>query len=117
DRVEVLYIDGCNKSSAIRYLLGEIFVLEGYVESFNSFPAISSEVAAYARLYLWELMKQAGEGNYFYCDTDSLFVNESGLYNLGDKLNNTELGGLKIIEKMDWVDIRGLKDYTTGRKK
>ncbi|GAI88156.1 unnamed protein product, partial [marine sediment metagenome] len=116
DRVEVCYIEGTHHSSAIRYLLGEIFRLEGYEECFNSFPAIPSQVAAYARLYLWELMKQAGEGNYFYCDTDSLFVNEQGLQNLGDKLHNTSLGGLKVIEQMDSLTIRGVKDYTTGSK-
>ncbi|GAI95904.1 unnamed protein product, partial [marine sediment metagenome] len=48
DRVEVCYIEGTHHSSAIRYLLGEIFRLEGYEECFNSFPAIPSQVAAYA---------------------------------------------------------------------
>lgn len=116
DRVEVCYIEGCHKTRAIRYLLGEIFELKGYKEPFNSFPAISSQVAADARMYLWELMRQAGRGNYFYCDTDSLFVNETGLQNLSNKLSNTSLGDLKIIEQMDSLEIRGLKDYTTATK-
>jgi len=114
DRVEICYIDGYVRTKAIRYLLGEIFELEGYEECFNSFPAIAAEVSAYARLYLWELMKTAGSGNYFYCDTDSLFVNEQGLQNLGDKLDNNSLGGLKIIEHTNSINIRGLKDYSIG---
>ncbi|KKM01975.1 hypothetical protein LCGC14_1789060 [marine sediment metagenome] len=116
DRVEICYIEGSSRTRAIRYLLGEVFELEGYEEPFNSFPAIASQVAAYARMYLYELMKQSGEGNYFYCDTDSLFVNETGLQNLGDKLDNDCLGGLKVIEQMDSLIIRGLKDYTTASK-
>ena len=112
DRVEVCYTDGSNRTGAIRYLLGEIFKLEGHEETFNSFPAISSEVSAYGRMYLWKLMQQAGKGNYFYCDTDSLFVNELGLQNLGDKLDNVSLGGLKVIEHSKSIIIRGLKDYS-----
>jgi len=116
DRVEVCYIEGSHRTGAIRYLLGEIFELKGYEECFNSFPAIAAEVSAYARLHLWDLMQQAGEGNYFYCDTDSLFVNKEGLYNMGDELDNVRLGGLKVIEHTDSINIRGLKDYTIGDK-
>ena len=111
DRVEICYITGSNKTGAIRYLLGEVFELKGYEESFNSFPAISAEVSAYARLHLWQLMLQAGIGNYFYCDTDSLFVNETGLQNLSNELDNERLGALKVIEHSDTINIRGLKDY------
>ena len=114
DRVEICYIEGCVRTKAIRYLLGEIFELDGYEETFNSFPAIAAQVSAYARLYLWELMKQAGKGNYFYCDTDSLFVNETGLQNLGDKLDNLALGGIKVIEHTNSITIRGLKDYSVN---
>ncbi|GAH97172.1 unnamed protein product, partial [marine sediment metagenome] len=116
DRVEVCYIAGCTRTKAIRYLLGEVFELVGYEECFNSFPAIAAEASAYARMYLYKLMKQAGEGNYFYCDTDSLFVNEVGLQNLGDKLDNNCLGGLKVIEETNSITIRGLKDYSIGTK-
>lgn len=112
DRVEVCYISGQNKSRAIRYLLGEIFILRGHKETFNSFPAIAAHVAAFARLHLWYLMRLSGKGNYFYCDTDSLFVNETGLYNLGKELDNVSLGGLKVIEHSRKINIRGLKDYS-----
>ena len=63
DRVEICFTNGGGMVKQIRYLLGEIFELKGYEESFNSFPAIASQVSAYARLYLWELMKMAGKGN------------------------------------------------------
>ncbi|GAH61470.1 unnamed protein product, partial [marine sediment metagenome] len=94
----------------------EVWELTGWEECFNSFPAIAAQVTAYGRLYLWQLMKQAGAGNYFYCDTDSLIVNEVGLCNLKSLLNDTSLGCLKVQETTDRLIIRGLKDYSTGSK-
>ena len=116
DRVELCFEVGVCRVKQIRYLLGEIFELTGYEESYNSFPAISSEVSAYGRMYLWNLMQQAGHGNYIYCDTDSLIVNEVGLCNLQNQIDNVLLGGLKIVSSTDRLIIRGLKDYSTGTK-
>ncbi|MBA7652692.1 hypothetical protein ES703_60531 [subsurface metagenome] len=100
----------------LRYLLGEIWELTGYEECFNSFPAIASQVSAFARMYLYELMKVAGWRNYYYCDTDSLIVNKTGLSNLRSYLDDTKLGSLKVQETTQSVCIRGLKDYTTDTK-
>jgi hypothetical protein len=116
DRVELCFVSGIVRTKQIRYLLGEIFELKGYEESFNSFPAIPAQVSAYGRLHLWSLMKQAGEGNYFYCDTDSLIVNEVGLCKLQNQIDNVKLGRLKIVERINSLTIRGLKDYSTGTK-
>ncbi|GAH31491.1 unnamed protein product, partial [marine sediment metagenome] len=107
---------GVVRVKQIRYLLGEIFELKGHTECFNSFPAIPAHVSAYARLYLWKLMQQAGEGNYFYCDTDSLIVNEVGLWNLQNQIDNVALGSLKVVESANNLTIRGLKDYSTQTK-
>ncbi len=116
DRTEIVYLPDQNRRGMIRYLLGEVWELEGYEECFNSFPAISSTVAAYARMYLYDLMKTAGTGNYFYCDTDSLIVNAAGLANLSGLIDAERLGFLKIEETTQWVDIKGLKDYSTEGK-
>ena len=116
DRVELCFEVGISGITQIRYLLGEIFRLKGYKESFNSFPAIPAHVAAFGRVHLWRLMKQAGKGNYFYCDTDSLIINDKGLYNLQNQINKTELGYLKIEDTMNHLTIRGLKDYSTPTK-
>lgn len=116
DRVELCFVRGQNGPRQIRYLLGEIFELTGYEECFNSFPAIASQVTAYARMYLWSLMQQAGDGNYLYCDTDSLIVNEVGLCNLQNLIDAERLGALKIEETTNCVNIKGLKDYTTDTK-
>jgi len=77
----------------------------------NSIPIISSAITSYARIYLWELIYQAGLKNVFYCDTDSLFVNEQGLNNLKNHLNDEKLGMLKV-EDFGNVNIRGVKDYS-----
>ncbi|GAI59111.1 unnamed protein product, partial [marine sediment metagenome] len=95
---------------------GEIFELVGYDEPFNSFPAISSHVTAYGRLFLYDLMKQVGEGDYYYCDTDSLIVNSAGLKKLKDRLDEYLLGYIKVQKKVTSFKIRGLKDYTIGKK-
>lgn len=116
DRVELLFVEGEHRTKQIRYLLGEIYELTGHDECFNSFPAISSHVTAYGRLYLWDLIKQAGRENVFYCDTDSLFVNEVGLCRLQNHISNTSLGGLKVEQTTENLIIRGLKDYSTDAK-
>lgn len=116
DRVEQIFYPARNKRGMIRYLLGEIFELQGFGECFDSFPAIAAHVTAYARIYLYSLMKLAGDGNYFYCDTDSLIVNKTGLDNLKDVITPTGLGGLKIEEQYNHLTIRGLKDYTLPTK-
>ncbi len=116
DRVELCFMAGVNGVRQIRYLLGEIFELIGFEESFNSFPAIPAHVSAFGRMHLWELMQTVGIENYFYCDTDSLIINSRGLRKLENQLDNFTLGGLKIEESMTRLSIRGLKDYTTASK-
>ncbi|GAI73241.1 unnamed protein product [marine sediment metagenome] len=90
--------------------------MSGVGECFDSFPAIAAHVTGYARIYLWSLMQQAGWGNYFYCDTDSLIVNEVGLCRLQNKIEQSLLGGLKIDRTGSTVLLRGLKDYSFGAK-
>lgn len=116
DRAEEIYYPKQNRRGMLRYLLGEVFELRGHGESFDSFPAIAAHVTAYGRMYLYELMKQAGYGNYFYCDTDSLMVNEAGICRLNNKLDKVALGGLKVENTATTVVLRGLKDYTFSDK-
>jgi len=116
DRVEEILDTTNNKRRMLRYLLGEVFESTGTEECFNSFPAIASHVTAYGRLRLWELIKQASCENVFYCDTDSLIVNEAGLCKLNNQLHETKLGYLKIESITQSLIIRGLKDYATESK-
>jgi len=116
DREELIFYTNPRKVMRLRYLLGEVYELESHSEAYNSFPAISSHVTAFGRMYLWYLMKLAGHGNYFYCDTDSLIVNEKGLGSLAGAIDDVTLGKLKLEETLSHLTIRGLKDYETDSK-
>lgn len=116
DREELLFTYESDRVMRLRYLLGEVFELKSYGESYNSFPAISSHVTAYGRMYLWSLMQLAGIGNYFYCDTDSLIVNDEGMDNLTPVIDSTKLGYLKHEETIHKFIIHGLKDYEKDSK-
>lgn len=85
-------------------------------ESFDSFPTIAAHVTAYARMQLWSLIKAAGRENTYYCDTDSLFVNERGKERLESSgfVHSTELGKVKLEKQTDKLIIHGLKDYEFG---
>lgn len=83
-------------------------------EGYYSYPAVAGAVTAYARDYLFELILSAGLDNVYYVDTDSLFVNSEGLYNLRDYISSSELGKLKIEDKADNLIIYGAKDYVFG---
>lgn len=116
DREELVFNMSGRRVTKMRYLMGEIFMMVGTDESFDSFPAIAAHVTAYGRMFLWGLMNRVGRGNYFYCDTDSLIINEFGLKRLARLISQAGLGGLKIEESCDHVMIRGLKDYATASK-
>ena len=48
------------------------------VLAYDSCPIIASTVTAYARCYLFDIMRKAGLENVLYCDTDSVFLTEDG---------------------------------------
>lgn len=83
-------------------------------EGFYSYTAIAGAVTSYARAYLLDLILTAGLDNVYYVDTDSLFVNDDGLYNLRDYLSQSDLGKLKIEDKTDHLILYGAKDYVFG---
>lgn len=85
-------------------------------ESFNSFPAISSHVTSYARVKLYKLFEIAKKENVFYCDTDSLFVNQKGYDNLLLNIQDKELGFLKVEDITDTLKIFGCKQYIFGSR-
>ena len=116
DREELIFYTNPRKVMRLRYLLGALYELKSHSEAYNSFPAISSHVTAYGRMFLWYLMKLAGHGNYFYCDTDSLIVNKQGLRSLAGAIDDVKLGYLKLEDTLTHLNIWGLKDYETNKK-
>ncbi len=90
----------------------EVSYQEG--EAPYSFPAIAGGVTAYARMYLYSLIQKAKPTNVYYCDTDSLVVNEDGYQRMKDYINDTRLGLLKVEGIATSMVIHGAKDYVFG---
>jgi hypothetical protein len=105
-----------NSINIISKVGDKYLVLKQYKLSMNSFPAIASFVTAYARCYLMKLILKAGEENAYYCDTDSLIVNETGFNNLKEYINNEELGKLKLEDESNEIEIIAPKWYTFNGK-
>lgn len=100
-----------NETHRFRKALGMVQSLCTNTESFNSFPAIAAHVTAYSRMLLWQYIQLAGRDNVYYCDTDSLLVNETGKARLSAVLDDKELGKLKLEKAMSSTTLNGPKDY------
>ena len=87
-------------------------------EAVESYPLIAASISAGARIKLFNAMQVAGKHNYYYCDTDSLAVNETGLRNLeaSGLLHETELGKLKVQAECSNFHFRNNKDYRFNGK-
>lgn len=80
----------------------------------SAFPAISAHVTAYARCVLWEYVEKAGLENVYYCDTDSLLVNDAGRKRLEKEVVGAGLGQLKVECEATGGVLRAPKDYDFG---
>ena len=98
------------------HIMGEIFMSQGQKEAYDSFPAIASHVTAYARMYLWSLIKLVGRRNVLYCDTDSLLIKKSSEMALHPFIHDSRLGALSREFETDSIILRGCKDYLIGNK-
>lgn len=113
---ETIFSSKAQRFMNVYYWFGEGWIEKEEGESFNSFPAISACVTSAARLYLWELIEQAGYSNVYYCDTDSLVVNQTGLQRVASCMHPRELGKLKLEKESERLLLRGPKDYAFGNK-
>ena len=112
---EAPYYDWRTKTWLRIYQLGYQTVCErSSGESFNSFPAIPAHVTAHGRMYLWSLVEQAGLENVFYVHTDSLIVNRTGYERLADKIDDYELGKLKVEYASERLEIWGPNNLRMG---
>ncbi len=99
-----------------RRIAGVVEELQRESESRESFPAIAGHITSAARCLLLEFINTAGTENTFYCDTDSLFVNQRGFDNLSGRISENQLGWLKHEWTNDSVHIHGCKDYEVGER-
>ena len=97
----------------LRYFSGSIEIQFPTGEHRESFCGISAFVTSAARERLRTLIAIAGEDETLYCDTDSLFVTETGSKRLikADEIDPTKLGKLKLESKTQKCSFYGPKDY------
>jgi hypothetical protein len=98
------------------YSGGKIRRLEATLAAWDTFVAIASHVTAYARLYLWEIMKRAGLENVYHVATDSVIVNQVGYDNLNDLLSPHKIGYLKQELRGHELTVYGKNDWKLDRE-
>lgn len=110
-------ISGQAKHVMHRAIAGKVARREKAGETYNSSPAIAAFITSAGRHYMRHLMSIAGAGHYYYTDTDSLIVDQAGMDALDAAavIHPTDIGRLKLIRDAEYLDMRGLKDYTIGR--
>lgn len=96
---------------------GEVYQTVKVGEKPYACPSIAGAITAYGRVYLWELLQEAGHENVFYCDTDSLIVDSVGLSRLSGRLDDHRLGWLKRVSESCSLAIYGPKDYALGEQR
>lgn len=97
-----------------RIINGRVEKLAGMKEGYNSFPAIAAHITADARMKLYEYIRKAGRSEVFYCDTDSLFVSDTGFSRLSADIVKGVLGKLSVVKTTTDLVIYGAKDYVFG---
>jgi len=106
------WIDYDNELLVTRRSFGGIvqeWITEG--EAYHSFPAIASYVTSYARRVLAEAVNTADRENCYYCDTDSLVVNQDGWDKLQHLVDANRLGAWKLETTLERMTLYGPKDY------
>lgn len=97
---------------------GLVQVRETFRESTQSHPAIAAHITAHGRMRLYALIRQIAPEHRFYCDTDSVLVDEEGLKQIEHLVADEVLGGLRLVGKFSDGFIYGCKDYVLdGRRK
>lgn len=77
----------------------------------NTNIALAGAVTAYARMYLLQLILEAGTEHVYYCDTDSLLLDKIGYERLLYLMDDKELGKLKLEGVFNKVEIYAPKNY------
>lgn len=105
------------KVEIITKLFNKLLIEFGSEPAKTAFCAISAHVTEYARFYLWDIMKEVGVSRILYCDTDSIKIRKSDLPRVKTKIDDYELGALKIEGETENLHIYAPKDYETDTEK
>lgn len=84
----------------------------------HCFPALAGWVMSHGREWLLGWIRACGSRQCLYCSTDSLIVTHAGLRELDRRglISTDTLGGLRVVESSDSVEIRGPNNYTIGNR-
>lgn len=103
------------KPTRYRIFGGMVQKMKTEAESSLSHPAIASHVTGYARMLLLNAINLVGRAHVYYCDTDSMLLDEVGFQTLHKDIHSTKLGKWKHEATYEDIDIRGPKDYRFGK--
>lgn len=117
DGLEAVITSLSSRPTSRMILGGKIWLKTGEEPAQWTFYPLSAWVTAYARLKLWDLIKLAGKGHCYYCDTDSLYVDQVGFDNLQHLIAENQLGKLGIKRQGRSLIIKGAKDYEFDGKR
>ncbi len=94
------------------FLFGDqLFVEVDEGEAHNSMVAIAAHITAYVRMHLFTLRQIAGYNHVYYCDTDSLLMDETGYQNSQPYLDPVHLGMMKVEDVSEKAVITAPKTY------
>jgi len=97
---------------------GVVQYLDQSRETLKSMPCISATMTSYGRMMLNSIIDLVTtHGEVYYCDTDSVMVDQTG-YDLllsGGWVRGGP-GGLRLVEQSDAVEIFGMKHYRFGKR-
>lgn len=110
---EEVYDSVTNENQIISKLFGTLIITQGKEVIPGSIISIPAHITEYARNYLWLIMQKIGIENVYYCDTDSIKIQESNMYKLSDIIDPDKLGMLKVESKYSSLTINAAKDYVT----
>lgn len=108
------YVDGQESAHLYRSIAGRVQRRTGEGFAPTACPAISAWVYAEGRQLLWQAQLIAGRDQVYYCHTDSLFTSSLGYDRLrANGMVRYSLPGTLTIKGIhEWMDIRGISDYT-----
>lgn len=98
------------------YVGGKVFLSWRTGDSYHAFPAIAAHVTAYARMYLYEMVRYVGRDSCFYCDTDSIIVGRDGFERIEPYVQPFKLGYFKVESEAEYLNIYAPKDYVLGEE-
>lgn len=112
------YIDQKGIATRYRSIAWHTQREETAANDMESIPAIASYIASLARMKLMQYMRLVGRRHVFYCDTDSLIVDQEGfdILRLCGEIDNNRLGYLKEEDASIDTDIIGIKHYRMGER-